>query len=340
MKKLIVLFASVALVLSFAITASAADWNFYGSARMTTFWNDNDAANGDDDGLTWAQQGNSRIGASAKGDAVSGRFEFSNAVGTRLLYGTWNFGGGTLLVGQTYSPYNIFISNQVYGGDSDMLNFNAAYGGRQQMLQVSFGSFKIALVRPTAAAIGGGDVDVSVPKVEASYSFKSDLFWATVAGLYQTWEEVGTAAGSIDVDSYALQFGAGFNFGPAGIKFGGAYGQNLGNTSIWLAEKADAAATITGATLNDADTVAFGGVVTFKATDMLSLEGGIAYIDSERDNTAGSDDGMTYYVQAVISPAPGVYIIPEIGIQDFADNRAGTDEGSTTYFGAKWQINW
>jgi hypothetical protein len=44
-------------------------------------------------------------------------------------------------------------------------------------------------------------------------------------------------------------------------------------------------------------------------------------------------------VQAAVTLAPGVYIVPEIGYQDFMDNAAGNDEGYQWYAGAKWQID-
>jgi len=40
MKKIVVLFAAVALVSAISIPASAAEWSFYGSARMSTFYTD------------------------------------------------------------------------------------------------------------------------------------------------------------------------------------------------------------------------------------------------------------------------------------------------------------
>jgi len=337
MKKLIVLFASVALVLSFAVTASA-EWNFYGSARMATFWNDNDANAGDDDGTTWAQQGNSRIGASVKGDAVGGKFEYGTGINLRQLYGTWNFGAGTLLVGQTYTPLNLFMSNQVYNGDGGLLNMGGGvYGGRRGMLQVSFGSFAVALIDPSnAAAIGGGDVDVSLPKIEAKFGFKSDMFSLTVAGGYQTWDEVGTAAGDISVDSYVLAGQVDVGLGPAKIKVAAGMSQNSADYGLWLNE--DVGAVISGTTLQDEDSYWLGGSVAFKASDMLTLEGGVSYYQHSPD-AGGDDDGMAYYVQVAISPAPGVYIIPEVGVIDHGDNTAGNDEGSLTYLGAKWQIN-
>lgn len=319
MKKLIVLFVSVALVLGFAVTASA-EWNFYGSARMSTFWFDQDTAAGGGDGLnTWAQQGNSRIGARVQKDAVGGRFEFSNAVGTRLLYGTWNFGPGTLLVGQTYGPVNLFISNQVFGGDSDLLNYGGGiYGGRTQMLQLGFGSFKVAFISPPLA---GADM----PKIEASYGFKTDLFGLTLCGGY-------TTSDNPDVDAYALAAALNVALGPAKIQASAGLVQNAANYGLWLN---DSAGKVGG---TNEDTIIAGATIGFKASDMLSFEAGLGWYKHDQ-NGASDDDGMSYYVQAVISPAPGVYIIPEIGVQDQMDNAAGADQGSTTYFGAKWQIN-
>ena len=319
MKKLIVLFVSVALVLGFAVTASA-EWNFYGSARMSTFWFDQDTAAGGGDGLnTWAQQGNSRIGARVQKDAVGGRFEFSNAVGTRLLYGTWNFGPGTLLVGQTYGPVNLFISNQVFGGDSDLLNYGGGiYGFRPQMLQLQFGSFKLAFLQPNLA---GADF----PKVEASYGFKTDMFGLTLVGGYHTSDNP-------DVDAYALAAMLNVALGPAKIQASAGLVQNAANYGLWLN---DSAGKVGG---TNEDTIIAGATIGFKASDMLSFEAGLGWYKHDQ-NGASDDDGMSYYVQAVISPAPGVYIIPEIGVQDQMDNAAGADQGSTTYFGAKWQIN-
>ena len=46
MKKLIVWVASLAMVAGFALTASAAEWNFYGSARVGTWVTDVDSATG------------------------------------------------------------------------------------------------------------------------------------------------------------------------------------------------------------------------------------------------------------------------------------------------------
>jgi len=129
MRKLFVLLAAVAFVVAFTVPAMAADWSFYGSARMYTFMSDYSkeytGTGFSDDDLSWFLQGNSRIGAKVKAGAVSGRFEYGSGPSLRLLNGAWNFGGGTLVVGQDYSPIDTFISNQQgpahWGGDIDAL---------------------------------------------------------------------------------------------------------------------------------------------------------------------------------------------------------------------------
>ena len=48
---------------------------------------------------------------------------------------------------------------------------------------------------------------------------------------------------------------------------------------------------------------------------------------------------MAVYLQSVITLAPGVFIIPEVGYYDYDNNADGDDAGTLMYFGGKWQIN-
>ena len=103
MKKLFIIFA----ILCLAAPAMAADWNFYGSARMWTGMNSldkeaNREANGDavfdDDDLEWQDLGNSRFRCQCRvNDQIGGGFEIGFDGGTiyhRKVFGTYNFGGG------------------------------------------------------------------------------------------------------------------------------------------------------------------------------------------------------------------------------------------------------
>ena len=97
MKKLIFMVAALALIASPAL---GADWNFYGHARISTFYSKIDKdpfANptdkffgGTQDTSNYEQNlhGNSRIGARVKvSDSVSGRFEFGALNGVTALLG-------------------------------------------------------------------------------------------------------------------------------------------------------------------------------------------------------------------------------------------------------------
>ena len=81
-------------------------------------------------------------------------------------------------------------------------------------------------------------------------------------------------------------------------------------------------------------------VAGFKFTDMVSFEAGFGYREDDSDAPgADEDDVWNVYVQSVISLAPGVWLLPEIGFYDFEDESDGSDGGDSWYGGAKWQID-
>jgi len=348
MKKLFVLFVALTMI-GFAVPVMAADWSFYGSARMSTFWTDTSGGDlrGDDEALGWSQQGNSRIGARVKGETIGGRFEYGTGVNMRLLYGTWNFGSGRILLGQTYTPVNLFYSNQVFGGDSDLLDVGGLYGGRHGEISVKVAGFEFALVDPQAptdiTATGDGDGDTSTPKIEAAYGFSTDVFNVKVVGGYQTYEvENSTDAGTYDVDAWVVGGGGGANFGPAYVKGNIWVAQNYSNYGLptWNLPTGPGGASIVAGDIEDSDSWGFLAVVGFKASDMLSFEGGYGYVSHELDVSGSTEDKtQAFYAQASITIAPGFFIVPEVGFYDFDVNGADVDAGDMTYFGAKWQMN-
>lgn len=341
MKKFILLIAALTMVASFALTAAAAEWNFYGSARMETWSNDvdNPSPAKDDTDTTWDIQGNSRFGATVKvSDTLVGGFEYGTGVNLRKLFAEWNFGAGKLLIGQTYTPVSsLFYSNQVWGEDNDLLDCGQAYVGRIPMIQLTFGTFKLAFVRPntdgTPVALTG-DIDVTFPKFEASYQFKMDNFFVDVYGGYQTYE-----VNNVDVDSYVTGIGGGVNFGALYVNAnvymaqnGNSYGLlGMGDDSLsYNAVKKD---------VIDDDTLGYLAVVGYKVSDGLTVEAGYGYISHDLDGPQKEDESQNFYVNATVVLAPGVFIVPEIGVRDYMDSAAGADQGKLTYFGAKWQMN-
>lgn len=371
MKKLFIIFA----ILCLAAPAMAADWNFYGQSRFATWYvaDDYDATYTNDDGntyeddtdLQWENGGNSRFGATVKAnDQIGGGVEIGFDVGsldmyTRKIYGTYTFGNGSeLLIGQTYTPTAMFYSNSVFGGDGDLLGIGEFYDGRWPMIQWKTGGFKVALITPREVGQGVGqpEVDYMLPKVEASFGFKSDVFFVDIAGGYQTYELDGGENGtSYDIDSYIGILGAGVNFGPLYVKGLAHMGQNLGNfgssgpyvVSGWFGddsisgENVPKSAVLDGADYQDSDAFGALGVIGFNASEMLSFEGGVGYQNYEIDVTGDDVDFtlMQYYVQATINIAPGFFIVPEIGMITLDPGGDNPPEPERFYAGAKWQIN-
>jgi hypothetical protein len=359
MKKLFVCALAVAMVFAFTAPTMAADWNFYGSARFTTFSNDVDpqtVGSVTDTDTTWQVQGNSRIGATVSAGDVGGGFEYGSGPNLRKLYGTWNFGAGVLKVGQDYTPIAEFYSNQVYADDNDLLFQGMAYHGRRGQIRLTFGGFDLAFVTPNAQAsllntagalVTSADNDVTLPQIVMSYKFATDMFsvkpylgWAT----YDFTTGVTTATQQESVDSLVYGLGGKVNFGPAYVAANIFAGTNVGNMGIATATISNAVINATTGKMVDNDTLAYAGVVGFKASDMFTIEGGYGHIASEIDvsGVKTEDTAFSYYINATVNLAPGVFIVPEFGkVSNDEIKTAGvaTKQSETTYFGAKWQIN-
>jgi len=373
MKKLLILIAAAIFVAGSVMPVMAqdkAEWGFYGSARMWTAWEmkDKDTPAGllgtpgilkfDDDDLNWGLQSNSRIGANVKFGDVGGRFEYGHGanVTTRLIYGTWNFGPGTLLVGQDYTPLFFPVSDQCGfgGGDCGLIFWGAVYTGRVPQLKLTMGGLKIGLMQPNATTVvPGTDIDTTLPEIEASYTFNMGPAAIMIGGAYKTIDNrIITPAGAerdYGIDSWLLNAAARMNFGPFYVNFSLAYGENIANYGITadIATAVKSAAYVAATdSIEDAENLMAALVLGFRLSDALKLEAGVGYVSGEIDLAPGvtrEDTTMSYYLQLAWSPAKNVFIIPEFGIIDYGEREvtglADVDQGKATWLGIKWQIN-
>jgi hypothetical protein len=360
------------IVVVFAAPAAAADWSFYGSARMSTFYVStdfgDDTVNGEDDdwGLDWNFQSNSRLGANVKADKVSGKIELGLKgtdggdidVGTRRAYGMWNFADhAALKVGKDYSPVYNAISNQVFKDDDDMEGSGVFHGRRPGGLTLIIGGLELAfLTNPlkdgsTGAqdiTPAGSDVDWNLPKIEGRYTLKMDAFKLIPFGgfnYFKVSKGASTLQDDLDIYSYVLGLNVQLNLGALYFAADGSYGQNWNNANwkngLYNAPAASSASLKNGGDdVNNATSYMLGIVVGVAAADHLKFEAGFGYRNDDPDAPGlDNDDFWQTYVQAVVTLAPGVYIVPEAGYQDFMDDVAGNDEGYQWYAGAKWQID-
>jgi hypothetical protein len=375
MKKLI----AVCAVLLFVAPAFAADWSFYGSERIATWYNSQDykdmrvAGQDNDSGTQWYLQGNSRLGAKVKADKVTGQIELAlgtggdggdTSVATRRAYGIWKFSdNGGLKIGKDYSPVTDFISNQWYAADNDLLGEGNFYGRRPAGITLILGGFELAALVPsygadlntTATGINGvtgsPDPDSYIPRFEASYELKLGAGYIKPFGGIQYYTvQQGNAAtsvtGDIDVLSYVAGISSNWNIGAFSIGGQLSYGMNQGNVQGW--DTGSNARSSSSAYLKNGDDIA--NVYTLQAlivpaikvTDTLRFEAGLGYRMDNADGAPGysqKNDLWVTYVQAMVTLAPGVYFCPEVGYYDFMDGVNGDSQGYQWYVGAKWQID-
>jgi hypothetical protein len=367
MKKLAILIAAMALV-CFSVPAMAVDWNFYGSARIETWYTSQNNPGGTDvDGLRWDLQGNSRLGAKIKAEAVNARIELAvseSNVSTRRIFAVWNFGAGKLKVGKDYTEVDQFISGQVADGDLGLLGVGTQYGSRKAQLGLEFGGFAISFSQLEGSkndfdAMTEGEGQHWIPRINAKWGMSFDTWNFGIQGGYNTFsikdaqgvigedadgEDILSKEKDVDVDSYTIGGNVGTNFGPIGIKAAASYGQNWGNAGWGIPGNHNGGSFAWwepgSSNTKDVESWQAALVGSFKLSDMVSFEVGGGYREDNPDKSGQSiSHSYSLYGQSVIALAPGVYIIPEVSYFAEGTKLAGKREGNTTWVGAKWQID-
>ncbi|MCG8683765.1 MAG: hypothetical protein MI892_02750 [Desulfobacterales bacterium] len=346
MKKLMVIAAL--LVFMTGSAWAAAEWNFYGSARVSTFYSDYEnnpfiAGSPDTDDFEMDNNGNARIGARIKvSDSLTGRFEYgakSGDVNLRILWGEWDFGAGSLGVGQHYTPLIMPYSNQVYNiyaredGDTNMSLFGMLYGKREPMIRLKFGNFQIAAVAPRTrvycapSGLGSGilgvpildsqpDTEVTFPNIQAKYKFDFDWGHINLAGGYQTYDLVDSGD-EYSVDSYVLALGGRLNVGKAYFKGNIWGGQNVGNLADILVSGSITSTVASATSGDDLDGAGLG----FAKWDDGSLTGNRGVTDN---------DALAGLIVAGYEIRRGLYIEAGYGYTKTELDEAGSDKDDAT----------
>jgi hypothetical protein len=315
-------------------------------------------------------QGNSRLGARVKADKVTGHIELGlgaagdggdGAVATRRAYGIWKFSdNASLKIGKDYSPVSDFISNQMYDSDIGMLGAGVFYGRRPSGLTLILGNFELAALAPSYGAdtgttstgvngTTGGDPDSYIPRFEASYNLKLGPGYIKPFGGFQYYTVEDTGLGNVTdtLDVYSWLLGVSTNWNIGAFTIGGqlSYGMNVGAVTGWFngynARTSSLPYLSGGDDVDDVYTTQAALVGALKLTDALRFEAGGGYRNDDADDVSGidKDEMWNAYAHLMITLAPGVYVIPEVGYVDYMDSVTGADQGNEWYAGAKWQID-
>jgi len=340
-KQMMTIVAVGALSAVTALPAMAAETSFYGSARLATFYNNIDNAAGESTtGFDEHLQGNSRFGANFKNGDFGGKVEYGTGVNLRLLYGTWNFGSGKLLVGQDYNRYWMG-SNQVHGDDNGNIGYGAQWDGRQPQIRVDMNNgFYLAAIQPNGNVANGNQDNVSdvlgkesyLPKLNLGYAGKAGSFSYNVGVVGQFYKDKTVA---IDENVTALMgyFNGTAAFGSTSLMFSTSYGTNVGNMGF------------SGrmAKVSDDNVSGFEGQLQLsqKLSDTMSANVGVGYTyDKSGADGAKADDKMLIFANMPVKLAKYVTLVPEISYYDQLSEVGSADSDAKNWaVGAKWQID-
>ena len=366
MKKLLTLLLSAAFVLGMYLPAAAAEWDFYGNARVSTFYTDYDDGLGDTTELTHELQGNARVGSHVTTDYVDANFEVDAAaddVRIRHLYGTFALGEGEMLVGQTWTPLAqpaLNVGGQVYADDNAMDEFLGT-NYRKAQVAYSIEGFTFALVEPVVAGtyeteevIGedGGDNDVvapateeidpevQLPQISAAYQMDMDGQNFGIAGAFQTYD-IDSGDGD-SLDSYTISgFYHNYMYDPVYFQVGGFYGQNARNMGVY-GGLVDEAAGLSYAEVDDegnvnedADSFGFAGAV---GTDLngIGVEAGVGFRNDEVGDAEVDTLGTYAQANIPVTADGSAFIVPELGYYNYDHD---DDDEDVIYGGLKFQAN-
>jgi hypothetical protein len=334
----------------------------YGSFRYDTFYviqkSDGAMNVAGDDSVTTLQNelpSNSRIGVKFDQGNLNGHFEMGvqgsnggNSIYTRLMYGTYKFGSGTLLIGQTYNPWTMF-ADQVYGSDNDLIGFGALYDSRQPQIKITLDNgLYITLVKTNDGSdLVAGSVQYNqIPKIGVGYNGKAGNTTFGAGFAYNTYKEKNDAANwDEDVNSFLIYARATVSVGAVTAKTQVHYGQNLKNFGI--SGRPNGAATL-NATGGIDNTDGWGGFaqVGVKVSQTASVVAGAGFT---RDKQADTDyDQTSVFIQAPIEIAPHFHVVPEFdyfhynhpGASHIGVPSVGLPNLEDAYVvGAKWQFD-
>lgn len=326
MKKFLPFFAAIAIVSTFVVSAMADDHDFYFSPHIAICnknFGNNEILFNKDTNTIWPQQDTIRIYARKN-------------ITLNPFYGSGNFVNDLLHRNKTYTLFNHFSTNQVYGSDVIIWDSGGIYGGYEDIKQANFGSLKVALANPLAVNTMGIGVnnDSKLLKIKLKYSKSFDSILPAILGE----NKIYTIEAEADYDFDSIVFGAGgsANMGPAYFKANVFARKNTGQYKLWQVGADDA---IVGTNVKDNHTLGYLAVVGFKTNDKLNFELGYG-LDKHEIDTTGKEENNTsiVYLQAAINLTDNFFIVPELGEYNFGDDSTGKEE-SMTYFGAKWQMN-
>ncbi|MBN1326851.1 MAG: hypothetical protein JW996_02765 [Candidatus Cloacimonetes bacterium] len=360
--------------LFFLLTAAAAQVDFYGSARVGLWYVnlDEDYTGGEQrTEMHYDLYSNSRLGANWKNYNFKANVEFGFKNGTaclRKLYGEYDFGKFSLLVGQTYTGFGDIAcqATSIHSGlDDCLIGYGAFYDGRHPMIKFSFknGPY-LMLMEPSKIAPAGYSeyVDALVPKINIGYELKIDnvnlhptfgfnisqynediAWWEAANPDFDPADSTSTPTIMVNSDELISAYAAALTitYAEEKIKFVGQinYGQNIADYGMATSVAGNAGWDEIKQEVINIETFGGYGQISYLYSEKMEFTGGAGYFSAKLDGIDDNDEAISAFVQLKYTLNEYVKVVPEIGIFDDLEDLAGNVQGSRIYAGTKLQID-
>lgn len=351
-KKTVTIAAAAGALCAFALPALA-ETTLYGSARVQNFWKttENKAVNPSDTNTDFDMHlaSTSRLGLIFTSGDVTGMIEYGAAAGNaniRLLYGTYKFNFGTLLVGQNYNGYYVGSAQvaPIAADDNVNINYGALWDQRQAQIKLTLNNgVYLAAIQSTVPVTATSEL--LIPKLNVGYEGKADniTFGGGIVG--QTYKDqsikktitslMGYAHGTLQAGPAALlvNLGVGQNTGNMGLTSGNATGATAGPAATYIGA--------TNVYANSKDTISIEGMVqgSYTVSPVVKVNAIFGYAQDDNSGFKKVDNRMSVTVNAPVTLAKNVTIIPEFDYIDQLDQKGGTKGNKDYIYGAQMRIN-
>lgn len=334
-----------------------AETSFYGSAKLSTFWNTNENNTKHDTNTDYDQhiQSNSVIGMKAAFGEMAGRVELgvgnaltkvksttddsanssSSFASIRLLYGTYKLDFGTVLIGQDFNNYYVG-SAQVALDDNANKNYGATWDTRQPQIKLTFdnGIYLAAIQASPVAAT----TENFMPKLNIGYEGKNGDFKYGAGVVGQAYKDqsinpnntitslMGYFHSSLKVEDAALLINLGVGQNTGNMGFSSANGSGTSMTNIYYKKK---------------NTTSFEGMLqaSYTLSPKYKFNAGVGYAMDDNSNFIKTDNRMALFVNAPITLGKKFSLTPEFTYHDQLDQAVGTKGNKDYIYGAKWQMD-
>jgi len=293
----------------------------------------------------------SRAGLKGQNGKIKGHLEIglkgntdANALYLRHLYGTYDAGFATLLIGQTYNPY--YMPSSCVSDDLANNGFGSGYDGRLPQIKLTKSNAYIAFIEPSTSnaldgsggALAGSSIDVFFPKTAIGYEFKTDMI-DIGPGIAYNGTKVNDPTSTVDgewVHSVIGYVHGKVRAGDFNVQFNGYGGINTGDFGISGVPTSNAA--ISGTSLEN--TVAFAGYVELGyniSGNILTIGSGGAYAKNDVNDKA--DSQYMIFGQICMPVEKNFIVSPNVVYKDYLKSASGAKQGREVFGGLKFQYN-